>query len=72
MRPRQLRDEDPVRRTAPEVVSAAHHPRNPVVKLPCGNLIIETLCIYCGEGGWKNEVTKAEAELRNNDLLLFL
>ena len=29
MRPRQFRDEDPVRRTATEVVSAALHPRNP-------------------------------------------
>ena len=37
MRPRQFRDEDPVRRTATEVVSAALHPRNPVMKLSCGN-----------------------------------
>ena len=65
MRPRQLRDEDPVRRTATEVVSAALHPRNPVVELPCGKLIIE-ICMYILWGGWE-EKRKAATNSINSD-----
>ena len=64
MRPRQLRDEDPVRRTATEVVSAALHPRNPVVELSCGKLIIEIFVYkYCGEGGRKSRKRRPIREI---------
>ena len=43
MRPRQLRDEVPVRTTATEIVCAALHQRNPAMKMSCGNSVIENL-----------------------------